>query len=71
MRIGKRILSVCGALLMWGTLCLGQGPAPAPVPAAPTGADGVLIRPLWTEILITAIMVGFVLFAVCRKSNRQ
>jgi uncharacterized protein YeaC (DUF1315 family) len=32
---------------------------------------GVPLKDLWLEILITAAMVGWVLFAVCRSSPRN
>lgn len=52
-----------------------QVPAPAPVPApvvpAPAGGGGVIVRSLWTEILLTTVMVGLSLFAVCRSSQRS
>lgn len=48
-----------------------QAPAPAPVVPAPAGGGGVIVRSLWTEILLTTVMVALSLFAVCRSSQRS
>jgi len=46
---------------------------PAPVtPPAPAGGTTIVqgTRPLWTEMVITVLMIGLALFAVGRNSNR-
>lgn len=60
----------CMVLLVGGEVH-GQAPVSVPAPTPVSGGGGVIIRSLWTEIVLTVIMVGLALFAVARSSNRS
>lgn len=68
------LILIVAVLLMCGSVHA-QAPVVAPqevtLPAATPSGGSLRLKDMWLEILITAGMCGFVVFSVCRSSQRN
>ena len=71
----RNTLILTAAILLISASVQAQAPVTPPtevtLPAATPSGTSIRLKDMWLEILITTGLCGFVIFSVCRSSQRN